>query len=61
MATAVMDPCHTGTVTAAAVGSKGDNVWGVDIDDTKIDEIRAGRRPAAEPWLGALVVPVVHR
>jgi GDP-mannose 6-dehydrogenase len=46
---------YVGTVTAACVAANGHEVWGVDIDAAKAEEIRAGRSPVAEPGLAELV------
>ena len=46
---------YVGTVTAACLASRGHDVWGVDVDAAKVDEIRGGRSPVAEPGLDALV------
>ena len=50
---------YVGTVTAACLASRGHDVWGVDVDAAKVDEICAGRSPVAEPGLDALVAQVV--
>jgi GDP-mannose 6-dehydrogenase len=50
---------YVGTVTAACLASRGHDVWGVDVDAAKVDEIRAGRSPVAEPGLDALVAQTV--
>jgi GDP-mannose 6-dehydrogenase len=55
MRVAVVGLGYVGTVTAACMAAKGHDVWGVDVDAAKVDEIRAGRSPVAEPGLDALV------
>jgi GDP-mannose 6-dehydrogenase len=50
---------YVGTVTAACLASRGHDVWGVDVDAAKVDEIRRGRSPVAEPGLDALVAGAV--
>lgn len=55
MKVAVIGLGYVGTVTAACLASKGHEVWGVDVSVAKVDEIRAGRSPVAEPGLEALV------
>ena len=55
MKVAVVGLGYVGTVTAACMAARGHDVWGVDVDAAKIDEIRAGRSPVAEPGLDALV------
>jgi GDP-mannose 6-dehydrogenase len=46
-------------VTAACLAVHGHDVWGIDIDSAKVDDIRAGRSPVAEPGLDALVATAV--
>jgi GDP-mannose 6-dehydrogenase len=55
MRVAVVGLGYVGTVTAACMAAKGHDVWGVDVDAAKVDEIRAGRSPVAEPGLDELV------
>lgn len=55
MKVAVLGLGYVGTVTAACLASRGHNVWGVDVAAAKVDEIRAGRSPVAEPGLDVLV------
>ena len=59
MKVAVVGLGYVGTVTAACVAANGHDVWGVDVDAAKVDEIRAGRSPVAEPGLDALVAQAV--
>jgi GDP-mannose 6-dehydrogenase len=59
MKVAVIGLGYVGTVTAACLAANGHDVWGVDVDAAKVDEIRAGRSPVAEPGLDALVVQAV--
>ena len=59
MKVAVLGLGYVGTVTAACLASRGHNVWGVDVAAAKVDEIRAGRSPVAEPGLDALVAQAV--
>ena len=59
MKVAVIGLGYVGTVTAACVASHGHDVWGVDVDSTKVDEICAGRSPVAEPGLDSLVAQAV--
>ena len=59
MKVAVVGLGYVGTVTAACLASNGHDVWGVDVDATKVDEICAGRSPVAEPGLDALVAQAV--
>ena len=51
MKVAVFGLGYVGTVTAACLASQGHDVWGVDVDAAKVDEVRAGRSPVAEPGL----------
>jgi GDP-mannose 6-dehydrogenase len=55
MKVAVIGLGYVGTVTAACLASSGHEVWGVDVDVAKVDEIRSGRSPVAEPGLDAMV------
>ena len=59
MKVAVVGLGYVGTVTAACLASRGHDVWGVDVDAAKVDEIRSGRSPVAEPGLDALVSQTV--
>jgi len=59
MKVAVVGLGYVGTVTAACLAANGHDVWGVDVDPVKVDEIRAGRSPVAEPGLDALVAQAV--
>jgi GDP-mannose 6-dehydrogenase len=59
MKVAVVGLGYVGTVTAACLASRGHDVWGVDVDAAKVDEIRGGRSPVAEPGLDALVAQTV--
>jgi GDP-mannose 6-dehydrogenase len=47
MKVAVVGLGYFGTVTAACMATNGHDVWGVDVDAAKVDEIRVGRSPAA--------------
>jgi GDP-mannose 6-dehydrogenase len=59
MKVAVVGLGYVGTVTAACLATNGHDVWGIDVDAAKVDEIRAGRSPVAEPGLDALVEQAV--
>jgi GDP-mannose 6-dehydrogenase len=59
MKVAVIGLGYVGTVTAACLASQGHDVWGVDVDSVKVDVIRSGRSPVAEPGLDALVAQTV--
>ena len=59
MKVAVVGLGYVGTVTAACLASRQHDVYGVDVDAAKVDEIRSGRSPVAEPGLDDLVARVV--
>jgi GDP-mannose 6-dehydrogenase len=59
MKVAVIGLGYVGTVTAACLAANGHDVWGVDVDAAKVDEIRGGRSPVAEPGLDAIVARAV--
>ena len=59
MKVAVFGLGYVGTVTAACLASHGHDVWGVDVDGAKVDDIRAGRSPVAEPGLDELITQAV--
>jgi GDP-mannose 6-dehydrogenase len=59
MRVAVLGLGYVGTVTAACLATNGHDVWGVDIDAAKVDDIRAGRSPVVEPGLDTLVARAV--
>jgi GDP-mannose 6-dehydrogenase len=59
MKVAVLGLGYVGTVTAACAAAGGHDVWGIDVDGAKADEVRAGRSPVAEPGLDALVTQTV--
>jgi GDP-mannose 6-dehydrogenase len=59
MRVAVLGLGYVGTVTAACLAAGGHDVWGVDVDAAKVDELRAGRSPLAEPGLDDLVAQTV--
>jgi GDP-mannose 6-dehydrogenase len=55
MKIAVIGLGYVGTVTAAGLASKGHEVWGVDVDPSKVDALRRGRSPVVEPGIEALI------
>ena len=55
MRVAVVGLGYVGTVTAACLAANGHDVWGVDVDAAKVDEIRRGASPVAEPGLDGIV------
>jgi GDP-mannose 6-dehydrogenase len=50
---------YVGTVTAACLASKGHDVWGVDVDSSKVDMICQGLTPVIEPGLSELAAQAV--
>jgi len=59
MKVAVFGLGYVGAVTAACLAANGHDVWGIDVDAAKVDELRAGRSPVAEPGLNDLVAQTV--
>jgi len=59
MKVAVVGLGYVGTVTAACLATSGHDVWGVDVDAAKVEEIAGGRSPVSEPGLGAIVAQAV--
>lgn len=59
MKVAVVGLGYVGTVTAACLAANGHDVWGVDVDAAKVQEIGLGRSPVAEPGLDELIGRVV--
>src|SRR5215469_492336 len=59
MKVAVVGLGYVGTVTAACLAANGHDVWGVDVDDAKVADIRSGRSPVSEPGLDAIVAQTV--
>src|SRR5215470_2335072 len=55
MRVAVVGLGYVGSVTAACLAAQGHDVWGVDVDAAKVDEINRGRSPVAEPGLDELI------
>jgi len=46
---------YVGTVTAACLASKGNRVFGVDLNSAKTEAINAGRSPIVEPGIAELI------
>jgi GDP-mannose 6-dehydrogenase len=59
MKVAVVGLGYVGTVTAACLATSGHDVWGVDVDAAKVEEIARGSSPVSEPGLGAIVAQAV--
>jgi GDP-mannose 6-dehydrogenase len=59
MKVAVVGLGYVGTVTAACLASRGHDVWGVEVDVAKVEEISGGRSPVAEPGLEPIVAQAV--
>ena len=55
MKVAVFGLGYVGTVTAAVLASNGHEVWGVDIDPSKVATVNAGHSTVVEPGLDDLV------
>jgi GDP-mannose 6-dehydrogenase len=55
MKVAVFGLGYVGTVTAAALASNGHQVWGVDVDPTKVKLVAGGQTPVLEPGLQGLI------
>lgn len=59
MKVAVFGLGYVGSVTAACLAANGHDVWGVDVDDAKVDPINAGASPVVEPGLDELIAKAV--
>jgi GDP-mannose 6-dehydrogenase len=59
MKVAVFGLGYVGTVTAACLAANGHEVWGVDVDASKVAAVGAGGSPVVEPGLSELVSQVV--
>ena len=59
MKVAVVGLGYVGTVSAACLATNGHEVWGVDVDSAKVEEVRRGCSPVAEPGLEAIVARAV--
>ena len=55
MKVAVFGLGYVGTVTAACLAANGHDVWGVDVDASKVDAVMSGYSPVVEPGLRELV------
>lgn len=61
MKVAVFGLGYVGTVSAAVLASRDHEVWGVDVDVTKVKLVARGKSPVVEPGLDALVRSAVQR
>ncbi|HLZ30410.1 MAG TPA: nucleotide sugar dehydrogenase [Chloroflexota bacterium] len=52
---------HLGCVTAACLAEQGLTVVGLDLDAARVDELRRGRPPVAEPGLAELIQAELDR
>jgi len=59
MKVAVFGLGYVGTVTAAVLASSGHEVWGVDVDPSKVATIMSGRSTVVEPGLEQMVAATV--
>ena len=59
MKVAVIGLGYVGMVTSACLAVNGHDVWGVEIEPAKVEEIRAGRSPVTEPGLEPMVARAV--
>jgi GDP-mannose 6-dehydrogenase len=59
MRVAVFGLGYVGSVTAACMAANGHDVWGIDVDAAKVEEVQSGRSPVAEPGLDELVAQSV--
>lgn len=60
MQVAIIGTGFVGVVTAAVLAEQGHTVWGVDIDQSKVDGLTAGKVPFFEPGLDALIQQALH-
>lgn len=55
MKVAVFGLGYVGTVTAAVLAAHDHEVWGVDVDEPKVQQVASGKSPVSEPGLDDLV------
>lgn len=55
MQVAIIGTGFVGVVTAAVLAEHGHTIWGVDIDQSKVDGLTAGKVPFFEPGLDELL------
>jgi GDP-mannose 6-dehydrogenase len=61
MKAAVFGLGYAGTVSAACLAQGAHDVWGVDIDPSKVEAVASGTSPVVEPGLAALIATAVER
>ncbi|MBO0727836.1 MAG: UDP-glucose/GDP-mannose dehydrogenase family protein [Acidimicrobiaceae bacterium] len=59
MKVAVFGLGYVGTVTAAVLASNGHQVWGVDVDPSKVATVKEGRSTVVEPGLDHIIASAV--
>jgi GDP-mannose 6-dehydrogenase len=60
MKVAVFGLGYAGMVSAACIAQNGHDVWGVDVDSTKVATVAGGRSSVVEPGLDELVAATVE-
>ena len=61
MKVAVLGLGYAGMVSAACLASRGHDVWGVDVDASKVRLVNEGESPVVEPGLDVLISDAVRR
>ncbi len=60
MKVAVLGLGYAGMVSAACLASRGHDVWGVDVDASKVRLVNGGESPVVEPGLDVLIKDAVR-